>query len=281
MNISRILEITTNIGCNLGCIYCPQTVINRAFKKSAPSAKPRFFSDQDFTNCLATVPSTVDVHFSGFSEPWHHPTATDFLLLTHEKGHRVGVFTTADKMTTADVERMSRVPFKRFTVHLPDADGIMRLSVTSEYLETLCALKQADLSGLDFMTIGRLHPEIAEVLGETSATKRVHSRASNIAIREVDLMSSPTEDELRARTEGKQIGCRRNRIFANVVIPGGGLYLCCMDYALEEPIGNLVTNSYRDLVGGAPFQAIIEKLKDPQSDVICRKCEYAVAGQYG
>lgn len=280
VGICRVLEVTTNIGCNLGCIYCPQAVINRAFKRSESLEKTRFFSDQDFTNCLATVPNTVDVHFSGFSEPWHHPNATEFLLQTHEKGHRVGVFTTADKMTTGDVEQMSRVPFKRFTVHLPDADGMMRLSVTSEYLETLRALKKANVSGLGFMTIGRVHPEIVDALGETSATNRVHSRASNIAISEVALMSSPTEDRLRARTEGKQIGCRANRMFANVVVPGGGLYLCSMDYALEEPIGNLLTASYRDLVGGAPLQKIIEKLKDPQSDVICRKCEYAVAGQY-
>jgi Iron-sulfur cluster-binding domain len=276
----RVLEVKTNIGCNLGCSYCPQAAINRAFKSHVRSDRNRFFTAADFATCLSTVPTAVDVHFSGFSEPWHHADATDFVLHAHDKGHLIGVFTTADKMTIGDLDRMEHIPFKRFTVHLPDADKMMRLAIVPQYLDLLRAMKDRNICGLDFMTIGRLDPVITEILGVTNATKRVHSRASNITVREEALVSSPSEQALRARTKGKSISCRRNRILANVVVPGGGVYLCSMDYALEAPLGNLLQHSYADIVGGDAFRGILANLKDPQGEVICRKCEYAIAGSY-
>ena len=118
------------------------------------------------------------------------------------------------------------------------------------------------------------------ILGEVGVTSRVHSHASNIEIKTDILVTSPPENVLRARTRDVSISCRRQRLYANVVLPGGNVYLCSMDYALEECLGNLVQESYAQVTLGSKFRSVVDRMVGRTGEIICRKCEYAVAGSY-
>ena len=164
-SMERVLEITTNVGCNINCIYCPQSKIVRAYKKRDDSSPhPRFMSVSDFSHYLRSVPKNVSIHFSGFSEPWHNPDCTELVIAAHEMGYRIAVFTTGDRLSSEDARLLSKIPFKRFMVHLPDQAGLMRLKASPQYIATMRRLKDLNTPNLQFMTIGELNPQIVEAL---------------------------------------------------------------------------------------------------------------------
>ncbi len=73
---------------------------------------------------------------------------------------------------------------------------------------------------------------------------------------------------------GKQLweDNRCQRIIHNVLLPDGTVQLCCQDYGLEEPLGNLLYINYRDL-----FETRIFKLIMEGKSKICQRCDDGVA----
>ena len=63
----KALEITTKIGCNNFCTYCPQTILMREYVKRS---KKIFLEFSDFAKMLKKVPKEVNIIFSGFCEPF-------------------------------------------------------------------------------------------------------------------------------------------------------------------------------------------------------------------
>ena len=61
----------------------------------------------------------------------------------------------------------------------------------------------------------------------------------------------------------------------NVLMPNGDVVLCCMDYNLKHVIGNLLTQTYDEVMNGKPLQDIIEINEDPKFDKcsICKSCQ--------
>lgn len=281
----RVLEVTTNVGCGMRCEYCPQPRIVAAYKarrmtRDGDVARSRVMSLQSFERCLRTVPREVDIHFSGLSEPWLAPDCGAMVRFAAERGHRVAMFTTADGMSASDLTAISRVDFKRFVVHLPDAYGEMRLRPTPAYLEVIEALADGIVGAVEFMTLGVPHPKVRERIGYTPSSRRVHTRAGNVDVAGLTVGAAVSAAEIAARNRGTSLVCRANRMFANVLLPNGDVQLCCMDYGLEHVLGNLLATSYADIITGPRFAEFLAALAAPDSDVLCRRCEYAVPGRY-
>lgn len=233
-----------------------------------------------FQQLLATVPRQVDVHFSGFSEPWHAPECAEMVLAAAKRGHRVAMFTTADRMSRDDLAVLSEVEFKRFVVHLPDSEGEMKLEPTEEYLAFLEALARSRVPNVEFVTLGVPHPEVRKRIGHTPSSRRVHTRAGNAPLAGLSVGPAFSDAEIRARNRGTSLVCRADRMFANVLLPNGDVQLCCMDYGLSHGLGNLFVESYRDIVAGRRFAELFEALSKSDSDLLCRRCEYALPGRY-
>lgn len=282
---TRVLEITTNIGCRLRCSYCPQSAVVRAFWETASVGRaevPRThtMTRESFAAFISTVPPVVHIHFSGFSEPWHAADCVAMIRLAHETGHQVAVFTTADQMTSQEVAQLVDIPFKRFSVHLPDKGGEMRKRVDASYVSVLRQLASSGIQNLDFFTIGTPNVSIAAELGAVPFTRRVHSRAGNVAISSSEVGAAFTASEISARNTDSTLVCRTDRIFANVLLPNGDVHLCSMDYSLQHKIGNLGEQTYQQIVSGSGFHRILDLLNEPNSDVLCRRCEYGLPGKY-
>ena len=235
---------------------------------------------ESFSTYIDTVPATVHIHFSGFSEPWHAEDCVEMIHIAHKRGHPVAVFTTADQMTFEHVSRLTDIPFKRFLVHLPDNEREMRKQVSAEYVSLLKLLASSAIQNLQFFTIGTPHPWIAAALGAMPSTRRIHSRAGNVSFSSTAIDTAFSASEIASRNSQTSLVCRKDRIFANVLLPNGDVHLCSMDYGLEQKLGNLGKQTYKEVVSGPSFERILAMLNDPNSDILCRRCEYGLPGAY-
>ena len=82
--MSKFLEITTKIGCDINCKYCPQKLlISRYFSENID--RPVFMSFETFKTCIDKVPTDVKITFAGMSEPWLNQEFTKMFSYASEK----------------------------------------------------------------------------------------------------------------------------------------------------------------------------------------------------
>ncbi len=268
MHALEFIEVTTTVGCSLACRYCPQHSIQRSYTSST-----RSMSLETFRYCIGKVPSRIQIHFSGFAEPWLNSCTTDMLLYAYAAGHSIQVYSTLKGMTLADLRRLRIVKPFDLCIHLPDADGLMHLKPDADYLSVLDAVAAGDeqfTCDAHFVCIGTVHPTVATVMathGHSVWHSPVISRAGNVDVRHFGAQRVPFKTGT--------IRCARNKIGRQpVLLPNGDLYLCCCDYGLRHRMGNLLTAaSYMDIWDGPEFAAFCSLLTCDSSDLICRRCE--------
>lgn len=215
----------------------------------------------DFKKMLSTVPKEVEIVFAGMAEPWLNKWCTDMVCYAFDNGYKVGVYTTTVGMSITDVIRIHDLPFNFFTLHLPDADGIMKVNVDKKYLQILT--KVYEVLDCQTMVIGKLHPEVEEITGPVQdGSPGLFSRAGNLKT----LAINKKKGVLQCSACGPKID-------HNVLLPNGDVLLCCMDYAQDHVIGNLLRMSYDDLFKTEEYNRVMAGLKDENSNILCRKCE--------
>lgn len=255
----NIVEISTGVGCSPSCSFCPQKVHVTNYAAKSSEFK---MSMETFEQCLANIPSNVEIQFAGYAEPWLNQHATDMLLRAHATSHRVSVFTTCVGMTVADVERFRHLPFHHFCLHLPDDKGQMRVSVTPEYLATVQACLA--IPAVSLMVVGHLHPEVQKALKRPVKdwTQALISRAGTVE----NFQAPYKAGKLR----------KQDCMYHSVLLPNGDAHLCCCDYGLKHRLGSVKEVSYRELFKSDAFQKILAALEDESQPLICRNCELAV-----
>jgi hypothetical protein len=256
------LEISTNIGCPVACAYCPQKTLLAAYSKRS---SVYFLSLEHFKTCLDKVPPEVAVDFSGMSEPWRNPECTRMVQYASERGHRVRIHTTLTGMRKEDVEILSALPLDAFRVHLPGSDNLEKIIVDKKYLEVL-----AKVAGLipaaRFVCFGkRAHPDVIKLLRKYPTAKIRMASASNRA----DNACSEGKPIFHMKKGAMQCG---NNARYNILLPNGDVILCCMDYGLNNVLGNLLSMEYDGLFQGQEYRTICAGFKDPSLKTICRSC---------
>ena len=150
MNQKQIssFEITTQIGCPVRCTkYCPQELIISQY------IGERHLTLETFKRFISTVPMEVNIHFAGFCEPFVNQECTDMILWAHGQGHKVVVASTLVGLTPDDANRIVRIPFDRFILHLPDAYKNAHIQTTPEYLTTL-GIILSNVVNISYMNMG-------------------------------------------------------------------------------------------------------------------------------
>jgi len=267
----RGLEITTNIGCPNRCLFCPQDKIIEAYsRRSNVTMMPTNLYKQ----CIDKLPTDVNVHFSGFSEPWLNKDCTDMLMYAHLRGHRIVVSTSLVGMTPEDAYIIRHVKFKRFMLHLPCREGYENIEVTPEYIETLQILLTIYVNPVIHCHGEDIHPRLKSVLKECHITPNsCCSRANN-----VEKGSVPTLKFVDNRKSEPFI-CK-NGMIKNVLLPNGDVSLCCADYGLRHVLGNLLYQEYDLLFKSKEFLRVQDSMTDRKLDTLCRWCEYAIMGEW-
>lgn len=268
-SISPTMEITTIVpekGCVVDCVFCPQRTLVNVYEGE------RRLSLDNFKRAVDKIPSEVRITFAGFTEPWLNSDCTDMLLYAHDRGHPISVFTTVVGMKPRDIERIKHIPFAGnpnggFVVHLPDQERKAKHPITKRYVETLEYLKsvQHEIKNFTIMSMGTVHNDVRHIY-EWAPTYEMWSRAGNLIgekILKPELLAHP----FKIRDHGdKQMTCGCDeRLYHNVMLPNGDISLCCMDYGLDQILGNIFEQDYNDVIP-EPYEVF----------KLCNLCENAI-----
>jgi len=286
------MDINTMIGCRVDCDFCPQTLLMDKYSsltniENISYGNPSFMSFDVFKTCLDKIPKEVTVSFGGYSEAFLNPECIKMIVYTHNSGHQIEIYSTLVGLKLEDIEQFKHIPLTHFHIHLPDAKMFAKIAVNKNYIAVLKKLLTSDIKNLTAMTMGPLHPKIKEILDTDVEVEKMISRAGNL---ENVKPESPTEKgntEIGNYEFKKKLGplsCHmvnkknlEDELNHNVLLPNGDVTLCCMDYGLQNILGNLLKTGYESLFHNEQYEKIRKKLKAQDSDIICRNCNEAIS----
>lgn len=268
--LRSVLEITTKIECTINCDFCPQELlVNRYFEVEKSS--DRTLTLDNFKICINKLPEGTRIDFSGMCEPWLNPECTDMVLYAHEKGFDIAVFTTLTGMKEYDFDRISKIPFGTFFIHIPDEKGHSIIDITDEYLELLSKISNFKLNGKNIVTgyhcHSGIHHEVKKLLNEKIPVYfEIIDRADNVNV-------ESDERIINKKPKGNII-CTRSidRFDHNILLPNGDLLVCCMDYGMKHILGNLLTQNWEEIRVSEEVRRLKQGLADEALDTLCRKC---------
>lgn len=248
------LEITTSIplkGCVVDCVFCPQRLLVQKYKGN------KSLSFDDYKKIIDKLPTEVRITFAGFTEPWLHRECTDMLLYAYDKGHDIAAFTTGIGMKISDMERIKHIPFSDgpnggFVFHLPDNELLAKHPITPRYIELVeyIGAIRDEIKNFYIMSMGSVHESVRHVFDDIKPSE-MWSRAGNLThetILKPELLN--LKDSYRSVYHGEQdMTCNCDeKLYHNVLLPNGDVSLCCMDYGLDQILGNLLTQEYDDIM---------------------------------
>ena len=263
------MEITTKIGCSVNCKFCPQDVLCHAY---STKHNKNLLSLRNFQICLDKMPHDTLILFSGFVEPFLNPKCIDMIEYCVQTGHRTLLNTTLVGMSMEDAHRLVKLPVEVVTLHTPDQDGHAVIPMTKEYFEVLDFLLESKKNdNSPFLDTANCqstpHPEIIRFINNrvSFANLVLIDRAGNLGGTEIDE---------KVCHIGKIVCERSVGLNRNVLLPDGTVVLCCMDFGLQHELGNLLYDSYDDIINGQIMQNIKKNMTDG-GEVLCRKCSFA------
>jgi radical SAM protein with 4Fe4S-binding SPASM domain len=259
------LEFTTVVGCRNMCTYCPQANIIKSYKDRAKMV----MSLEDFRTCVDKTPQGTEIAFSGFAEPFLNPRCIEMVEYAYAKGHPVSVYTTLVGASMDDIKRLEKIRFYDFVMHLPDKE--MTIKINDEYLAKLRAVAK--------LKINATHDKHACCFAEVD--KRVKDAIGN-SMRVEDLVQPNTRAGYIKKSGISRKGlitCRKggSLLNQNVVMPNGDIVMCCMDFGQRHVFGNLLKQSYEEVMNSPERKRVIEGLSNEKVSILCRTCESAIS----
>jgi radical SAM protein with 4Fe4S-binding SPASM domain len=100
-----------------------------------------------------------------------------------------------------------------------------------------------------------------------------HTRANNLAIENIKKQSINVPPRYEYIVE-----CTRQKEYhANVLLPNGDVILCCMDYALKHKLGNLLEQSYEEILNSQELEHLNKLNNDIgfSDKTLCKSCNDA------
>lgn len=283
-NYKRYIEITTTIGCPNNCSYCPQDLLNQSYK-----GEDKILTFEDFKLILKNIPKNIQIDFGGMTEPFTNPQTVDMILYADKLGYELMLYTTLRNFSINDIYRLKNVKFLGCVVHTVDEDNLIKNKVDEEYLKKIKLLKELNYSNLDFMVIGRPRKDIENAIGYKLKTTKILLRGNYLNKEEFKNISpdiiEPFQGEFKNNKKplicGSLVNTRRTfrptLAERTVMLPNGDVVLCCMDYALQHPLGNLKQQHYSKIINSNAMKTIeASMLGKNDKYLLCRECEWAI-----
>jgi len=269
-----VMELTTMIGCPLMCTFCPQDNLRTNYGDNTKYMQP-----MDLLAVLVKLPKNTRIDFSGMSEPWANPACTTMLEMVLYMGFKVAIYTTLYGMTDPESVRtvIEQHPdqVEVIMLHLPDANGNMKgWKNNDEWQKAAAVITNTKVPcGIGAMTMDRngvVHPDLQPMVGQLAGWVG-HTRADSLDTKQVEGQAlSITPHNTFSLT------CASTPFYdRNVLLPNGDVVLCCMDYNLKHVIGNLLKQTYDEMMQGDKLAEIIKLNEADGFDKcsICKSCE--------
>lgn len=270
-NDGPVMELTTMIGCPLMCTFCPQDNLRTEYGNNTKYMQP-----MDLMTVLAKLPKNTRIDFSGMSEPWANPACTTMLEMVLYMGFKVAIYTTLYGMTDPEKVRQALEQHpdqvEVIMLHLPDANGNMKgWKNNDEWQKAAAIITNTKVPcGIGAMTMdknGIVHPDLQPMVGQLAGWVG-HTRADSLDVNQIQNQAiSITPHNTFPLT------CASTPFFdRNVLLPNGDVVLCCMDYNLKHVIGNLLTQTYDEMMQGEKLAEII-KMNEALGFTKCSICK--------
>lgn len=269
-----VMELTTMIGCPLMCTFCPQDNLRTQYGDNTKYMQP-----MDLMTALGKLPRNTRIDFSGMSEPWANPACTTMLEMVLYMGFDVAIYTTlygmSDPAPVKKVLESHPNQVKVVMLHLPDANKNMKgWKHTTEWMNAFEMMSTLQVPcGVGAMTMdgsGLVAPELQHIVGRLAGWVG-HTRADSLPVEQIGAQNiSITPHNTFPLT------CKSTPFYdRNVLLPNGDVVLCCMDYKLKHVIGNLLKESYQEIMEGEKLGEIIKMNEADGFDKcsICKSCE--------
>lgn len=261
------LEITTKIGCSINCKYCPQKVLNKAYFERGNN--DIYMSLDTFRRCLGKIPQDTIITFSGFCEPFLNSQCINMIDYAVEKGFEITLNTTLIGLDYDTANKLTKYPIKHMILHTPDMLDCANIPISEEYKRILDMLLDAKMSdGRSLIKTANCQSaptkEVLDIINGrvTFTSEKLQDIAGNINDKEVFM-----DIDLKGKIECAQ----SSNLNRNVLLPNGDVVLCCLDYGLKHILGNLLTESYEDIMNGSEISRVRNRMQNGE-EVLCRHC---------
>lgn len=264
------LEITAKIGCRIGCKFCPQKDLYKAYFNE-DNNRCKEMSIENYKKCIGHMPRETVITFAGFVEPFLHPYGCEMIQYAHEQGHPVELYTTFVGLTKKQFDTIKGIPFREVVLHTPDKMHYAEIPITKEYIMILDeALDLQKANGEPFIDSANCQSEPSEEFLKI-ARGRIHIESAL-----VDRAGLMEDNELKhsAYKYGRLVCNRSEKQNHWVLLPDGAVVLCCMDFGLKHQLGNLQNSDYEAIINGDEYQALRQQMSHHYQgeDILCRKC---------
>lgn len=270
---SPTMQVTTRIGCSVNCKYCPQKLLIEKYYANDKN-RAAVMSPDVFERCLERLPKDARISFCGMAEPFLNPKCGEMIKLAHQSGRTVELYTTLVGADRKTIEEIVEIPFGYVTLHVADRYGYAHIPVTDEYynmIEFVINYKRQDGTPFVNMCNAQAQPDdkIAQICrGKYEILTALHDRAGNL------------EDErlLNKSTPKGKISCSLcgNKLNHNNLLPDGTVLLCDFDYGMQHVLGNLLEQTYDEIMSGSEWNRVCKGMSgDLEQDILCRRCSCA------
>ena len=262
-------EFTLTIGCRLNCHYCPQQKLIQRYV-DLYGRNNMVMTFDTFKTCLSKIERGSGINFGGMSEAFQNNECAKMVRYAYDLGYKVSMDTTLVGATEEDFERLKDVSFEHLQLHIPDKDNNSKFTITEEYLRIFKLFNDHFvLNG--YSCHGKPHDLIVPYLRkEVPLANKMMNRAGNLEYEELETYNHKGKITCVSGEIGHRGGWNPE------ILPNGTVILCCMDYGLEHILGNLLTQSWGEILCDAEFLAYEEGLEDERSASLCRKCPAAL-----
>lgn len=253
------LEITTRVGCGVMCKACPQTLFVKRYKELFPS-DDIILSSETFKKCLENIPKDTHIDWSGFSEPFLNPLTIEMIQYADLVGFKQTLFTTLIRLDKYKWNLIKDIDFEEIIIHIPDAEHRADFNVDLDLLKYVSKTKIRA-----YHCHGTPRGDLYPYLGEYPIWNELHNRGGNIS-----------ENFVAKRYVEEFVQClyTRDKLNHNVLLPNGFITLCCMDFGLENILGNLTEKTWRELHNYLSDNNIgkIRAKMNSREDCLCNYC---------
>lgn len=182
---SKVLEVSTVMGCSVNCRFCPQDVMLQRYYEGNRN-RQRLMTLENFRVILEHTPKDCIIDFSGMTEPFNNPHCLEMIETACGAGRKVYLFTTLADVDGGTVDRLLELPVYYVTLHVADRCGYARIPTTEAYyrnVEKAVSARKADGTPfIDFIN-AQTDPDerVAEIVrGRYEVMRSVQNRAGNV-----------------------------------------------------------------------------------------------------
>lgn len=269
--MNPMIEITTRTGCAINCKFCPQESFLKSYFQTGNEDK--VMSLDMFRKCIDKTPENIIVEFAGFTEPFLNDECIKMLEYAKKKGRKINLFTTLVGVKKDMIPIIKDIEYGEFVLHVPDAEEYANIPITDEYLELLDFVVKAEKPS------GQPLVDYACSQGEIPLIVKQHLGDDiRIFVSLLDRAGNLEDEHLyRKRNIRGRICCDVSKtINHNVLLPDGRVVVCAQDYGMRHVLGNLLEQSYEEIMNGTEARHVISCMNDPDdTSVLCRNCSLA------